>query len=40
MVWLNRVEAYIDDLELAADGLARQMKQMKVDQVPAAKSAG
>ena len=38
MVWLNRVEAYIDDLELAADGLARQMKQMKVDQVPAAKS--
>ncbi len=38
MVWLNRVEAYIDDLELAADGLARQMKQMKVDQVPAAKT--
>ena len=34
MVWLNRVEAYLDDLELAADGLARQMKQMKVDQVP------
>ncbi len=38
MVWLNRVEAYIDDLELAADGLARQMKQMKVDQVPAPKT--
>ncbi len=38
MVWLNRVEAYIDDLELAADGLARQMKQMKVDQVPASKT--
>lgn len=34
MVWLNRVEAYLDDLEVAADGLARQMKQMKVDQVP------
>ena len=38
MVWLNRVEAYIDDLEVAADGLARQMKQMKVDQVPAPKT--
>ena len=35
MVWLNRVEAYLDDLELAVDGLARQIKQMKVDQVPA-----
>ncbi|MAI34727.1 MAG: hypothetical protein CMM07_24055 [Rhodopirellula sp.] len=37
MVWLNRVEAYLDDLEVAADELARQMKQMKVDQVPASK---
>lgn len=34
MVWLNRVEAYLDELEVAADGLARHMKQMKVDQVP------
>ena len=38
MVWLNRVEAYLDDLELAVDGLARQIKQMKVDQVPAPRS--
>ena len=29
MVWLNRVEAYLDELEVAADGLARHMKQMK-----------
>ena len=35
MVWLNRVEAYLDDLEVVADGLSRQMKQMQVDQVPA-----
>ena len=35
MVWLNRVEAYLDDLEVVADGLSRQIKQMQVDQVPA-----
>jgi hypothetical protein len=40
MTWLNRVEAYLDDLEVAADGLARQMKQMKVDQVPESRGDG
>jgi hypothetical protein len=29
MGWLNRVEAY---LEVVADGLSRQIKQMQVDQ--------
>ena len=38
MVWLNRVEAYLDELEVVADGLSRQMKQIQVDQVPKAKS--
>ena len=32
MEWLNRVEAYFDDLEVVADGLSRQIKQMQVDQ--------
>lgn len=34
MGWLTRVEAYLNELEVAADELARHMKQMKVDQVP------
>ncbi len=38
MVWLNRVEAYLDELEVAADRLGRQIKQMKVDQVPEPRS--
>ena len=38
MVWLNRVEAYLDDLEVVADGLSRQIKQMQVDQVPASRN--
>ena len=32
MEWLNRVEAYFDDLEVVADVLSRQIKQMQVDQ--------
>ena len=32
MEWLNRVEAYFDDLEVVADVLSRPIKQMQVDQ--------
>ena len=37
MTWIDRVEAYLDELEVSADGLTRQMKDMRVDQVPPAR---
>lgn len=37
MTWIDRVEAYLDELEVSADGLTRQMKDMRVDQIPPAR---